>query len=272
MQLKNISFLKTTYHRRVRCFIVDINYLCKSSHLRLTSVEAQKNQKLFQLCLKTELFFVDSPARNANKHDKGENLFFNIQTTRRFSQTGGLAASDSSTLWKCFQIGCTHRHAGVWPDLRTDLDLAVQIDHIQVDDGEYLHGHTRCAGVAVHQHFDVCVQGAAVERQKRGSEKCLFLVFVCIWYGCKMCLNWLVNESKQYSVVCFRFQNVHFIATNIESWWELHVDYMRKMMCLYLEATEAEKSCGSNNFIVSISRFILPLLLDDREISHNTTT
>lgn len=41
----------------------------------------------------------------------------------------------------------------------------MQIDHAQVDEGEYLNRHTRCAGVSVHQHFGVRVQGTAVETE-----------------------------------------------------------------------------------------------------------
>lgn len=46
----------------------------------------------------------------------------------------------------------------------------MQIDHVQADDGEYLYGHARCAGVPVGQHFGVCVQGTAVETETRKCE------------------------------------------------------------------------------------------------------
>lgn len=46
----------------------------------------------------------------------------------------------------------------------------MQIDHIQVDNGEDLYGHTRHAGVPVGQHFGVCVQGTAGETETRNRD------------------------------------------------------------------------------------------------------
>lgn len=59
----------------------------------------------------------------------------------------------------------------------------MQIDHIHVDDGENLHGHTRRAGVPVGQHFGVCVQGTAVETETRNGETetaIPFLFLLCL--------------------------------------------------------------------------------------------
>lgn len=47
--------------------------------------------------------------------------------------------------------------------------MAVQIDHIKVDKGEYLDRHTRSAGVPIGQHFGVGVKGTAVETNIRNS-------------------------------------------------------------------------------------------------------
>lgn len=51
----------------------------------------------------------------------------------------------------------THRHTAVGANLCTNLHLAMQIDHTQVDEGEYLHRHARCAGVPVAEHFGVLI-------------------------------------------------------------------------------------------------------------------
>lgn len=74
-------------------------------------------------------------------------------------------------LIKFFLIEYTHNRTSIRPNLHTDLDLAVQIDHIKVHQGEYLHRHKRLAGVPVHQHFGVRVQGTAVDTETRKRER-----------------------------------------------------------------------------------------------------
>lgn len=62
-------------------------------------------------------------------------------------------------------VESTHWHAAIRFSLQADLNLAVHIDHLQVDKGEDLHGQTGRAGVPVHHHFGECIQGTAVETQ-----------------------------------------------------------------------------------------------------------
>lgn len=62
----------------------------------------------------------------------------------------------------------------------------MQIDHIQVDNGEDLYGHTRHAGVPVGQHFGVCVQGTAGETETRirETEKVMSFHFYFVCFTC----------------------------------------------------------------------------------------
>lgn len=68
----------------------------------------------------------------------------------------------------CCAVESTHWHAAIRFSLQADLNLAVHIDHLQVDKGEDLHGQTGRAGVPVHHHFGECIQGTAVETQTVG--------------------------------------------------------------------------------------------------------
>lgn len=60
-----------------------------------------------------------------------------------------------------YECSHTHGHADIRSDLQTDLHVAVQIDQIEVDKGKYLHRHTRCAGISIHQHVSVHVEGTS---------------------------------------------------------------------------------------------------------------
>lgn len=69
--------------------------------------------------------------------------------------------------------GRTHRHTALGANLGTNLHLAMQVDHTQVDEGEDLHRQARCAGVPVGEHFGVLIQRTAVEQFNRELHLCL---------------------------------------------------------------------------------------------------
>lgn len=153
--------------------------LWKNTHLHLNSSEAQMNGALFQAYLQIEMIFGDSPAR---KHENVPSTWiFSLKGEAYFFYTQGCTRG-----WHVLNCGAesTHRHTGAF-SRQADLDFAVQVDHVQADKGEDLHGQTGHAGVSVHQHFGKCVEGAAVETQTRGMTdelNCIWCSFInSIW-------------------------------------------------------------------------------------------